>query len=108
MTFLELVNEVLARLRENSVSTVTQTSYSTLIGHYINDTKRQVEDAWDWEALSITIPVSVVAGTTTYVVTGLGTRQKNVTINCVTTGRETPIRNVPAKWIQDQQQLSTV
>lgn len=108
MTYLELVNEVLVRLRESTVATVGQTAYSRLIGLYVNDAKRQVEDAWDWEALSVTLPVSVVAGTTTYVVTGLGVRQKNVTINCVTTGHETPIRNVPAKWIENQQQLSTV
>lgn len=108
MTFLDLVNEVLARLRENSVSTVTQTSYSTLIGLYINDTKRQVEDAWNWDALNTTITQVLVAGTTSYVVTGSGTRQKDVTVNCVTTGSETPLRLVSMKWIENQQQLSTV
>lgn len=108
MTYLELVNEVLARLRENQVSTVTQNAYSTLIGHYVNDTKRQVEDAWTWDALSTTITLSISAGTTSYVVTGSGTRQKDVTVNCVTVGREAPIRLVSMKWIENQQQLTTV
>jgi len=31
-TFLQAVNDVLIRLRENQVSTVTETTYSTLIG----------------------------------------------------------------------------
>jgi len=108
MTFLELTNEVLARLRENTVSTINQTAYSTLIGHYVNDAKRQVEDSWNWEVLSTTISVSVVPNTTVYTVTGIGTRQKDVTINCTTTGKEFRLINKPAKWIQDQYQLTTV
>ena len=42
MTYLELVNDVLVRLRETTVSTVTQTAYSSLIGKFVNDGKRQV------------------------------------------------------------------
>lgn len=108
MTYLDLVNEVLVRLRENPVSTVSQTGYSALIGLYVNDTKRQVEDAWTWDALDTTLTLPIVAGTTTYVVTGSGTRQKDVTVNCVTAGREAPIRLVSMRWIENQQQLTTV
>ena len=105
-TFLQLVNETLTRLRENQVSTYTETAYSTLIGHFINDAKRQVEDAWNWDALSTTITLNTVAGTTNYVVTGSGIRQRDVTINDTTSqGR---VLNVPIQWIVDQQQLSTV
>lgn len=108
MTYLELVNEVLNRLRDNSVITVSQNAYSTLIGRFVNDAKKRVEDAWNWECLSTNLPVSVVTGTTTYVVTGVGVRQKDVTINCTTVGNQIRLRNIPAKWIEDQQQLSTV
>lgn len=107
MTYLDLVNEVLRRLRENTVATVNQSAYSRLIGYYVNDSKRQVEDAWNWEALSQSLPVTTSPGTTTYTITGSGIRQKDVTANITTSGNQTPMRQVPAKWIQDQQQLTT-
>lgn len=106
MTYLQLVNAVLARLRESSVSTVTSTSYSTLIGKFVNDAKRQVEDAWNWDALSQTITVTTSAGTSTYTVTGSGLAPKDTVIND-STNRVT-LRNVPIQWILDQQQLTTV
>jgi len=105
MTYLQIVNEVLARLRENSVASVTTTNYSTLIGHFVNDAKRQVEDAWNWEVLGITATVTTTPGTYSYTVTGSGKKQKNVTVNVV---GETPLRLVSSSWIQDQQQLTTV
>ncbi len=48
MTYLEIINEVLARLRESSVQTSAQTTYSSLVGRFVNDAKRQVEDAYSW------------------------------------------------------------
>lgn len=106
MTFLELVNEVLVRLREPTVSTVNSTAYSRLMGLFVNDAKRQVENAWDWDVLGVNLPVVTVAGTTSYVVTGSGTRQKNITVNNVTSGRQSKLQAVPARWIEDQQQLT--
>lgn len=108
MTYLELVNEVLYRLREDAVSTVSQDSYSRLMGLYVNDAKRQVEDAWNWDSLGVSTPVTTVAGTTIYTVTGSGIRQKDITVNITTSGNQTPVRQVSAKWIQDQRQLTTV
>lgn len=106
MTFLQLCNEVLQRLRESTVSSVSSTAYSTLIGHFINDAKRQVEDAWNWDALSTTISITTAPGTSNYTIVGSGRRQKDVSVND-TTNRVT-LTNKPAKWIQDQQQLSQV
>ena len=40
MTYLQLVNSVLRRLRENEVDTVAETSYSALIGDFVNDAKQ--------------------------------------------------------------------
>ena len=75
MTYLEAVNEVLARLRESTVATLTQNAYATLIGHFVNDAKRQVEDAWDWDVQNTTITINTVGGTSGYTLTGSGTRQ---------------------------------
>jgi hypothetical protein len=100
------VNSVLARLREASVTTINETTYSTLIGKFINDAKRQVEDAYAWEALSTTITLPTVASTTTYTVSGSGRRQKAVYVNNATS--KFKLANVPIQWITDQQQLSDV
>lgn len=105
MTYLEAVNEILLRLRENQVSTVSETAYSQLIGKFCNDAKRQVEDAWNWDALSTTVTLNTVAGTTNYTVTGSGIRQRDVTINDST--NLSKLQNVPIQWIIDQQQLAS-
>lgn len=72
MTYLELVNDVLLRLRESAVSTVSLTQYSQLIGKFVNDAKRQIEDAYDWNALGVEIDVTTVANTYQYSLTGAG------------------------------------
>jgi hypothetical protein len=73
-TYLELVNDVLVRLRENEVTSVNDTSYSKLISKFVNDAKRQVEDAYNWNALSETITVSTTANLFNYVLTNAGIR----------------------------------
>tara|TARA_R110002126_G_scaffold94767_1_gene223404 strand:- start:37 stop:684 length:648 start_codon:yes stop_codon:yes gene_type:complete len=72
MTYLELINDVLVRLRETTVSTTTETTYSTLIGKFVNDAKRQIEDAFSWNALGQTITVTTAASTASYSLTGAG------------------------------------
>jgi hypothetical protein len=72
MTYLELVNDVLTRLRETNVSTVSETSYSALVGKFVNDAKRQIEDSYTWNALSQTITVTTVAAQSSYSLTGAG------------------------------------
>ncbi len=106
MTYLEAVNNVLARLRESSVATVTETAYSSLIAKFVQDAKRQVEDAWQWDWLSTTITVTTAAGTSTYTVTGSGRRHRDIDVNDTT--NQARLANVPIQWIIDQQQLSTV
>lgn len=74
MTYLQLVNSVLRRLREDEVSTIEESDYSKLIGDFINDAKRQVEDAWDWTALRNTYTITTTSGTSTYALTDFGVR----------------------------------
>lgn len=76
MTYLNLVNNVLRRLREDEVSSVQDTTYSKLAGDLVNDAKRMVEDAWDWSALRTTLTVTTSAGTFNYVLTGSQNRIK--------------------------------
>jgi hypothetical protein len=72
MTYLELVNDVLVRLRESTVSIVGETTYSALIGKFVNDAKRQIEDSYNWNCLSQTITVTTTGGTSSYALTGAG------------------------------------
>ena len=72
MTYLELVNDVLVRLRESTVSTVGETTYSSLIGKFVNDAKRQIEDSYSWNVLAQTITVTTTSGTSSYALTGAG------------------------------------
>ena len=72
MTYLELVNDVLTRLRETNVTTVSETSYSALVGKFVNDAKRQIEDSYTWNALSQTITITTVAAQSSYSLTGAG------------------------------------
>lgn len=75
-TYLELVNDILVRLREPEVTTVQENTLSKLIGKLVNDSKRQVEDSFNWSALVTDISVSTVDNTSTYSVTGSGNRFK--------------------------------
>ena len=72
MTYLQLVNDVLVRLREEQVSTVSETTYSSLIGKFVNDAKRAIEDSYEWNTLGPTVVVSTTASTSSYSLTGAG------------------------------------
>ena len=80
MTYLNLVNGVLRRLRENEVATVQADSYSKLIGDLVNDAKDLVESAWDWSALRTTLAINTVDGTYNYSLTGSGDKIKELNV----------------------------
>lgn len=65
-TYLEIVNKVMRRMREQAVASVAENSYSLLIGEFVNDAKRAVEDAWAWRALIDTVTITTAAGTPSY------------------------------------------
>ena len=70
MTYLNLVNNVLRRLRETEVSSVQTTAYSKLIGDIVNDAKDLVENSWDWSALRTTLTITTTADVFNYALTG--------------------------------------
>lgn len=76
MTYLQLVNKVLIRLREDEVSSVNENNYSKLIGEFVNDALRQVEDAWDWSSLRSTITANTQEGVFNYILTGSGNNSR--------------------------------
>ena len=74
MTYLELVNKVLRRLRESEVDTVQGTgnsnSYARLIGDFVNEAKSQIEVAWDRSALRSTLTLTTTPNVFNYELNG--------------------------------------
>ena len=92
MTYLELINDVLIRLRETTVSTNAETTYSTLIGKFVNDAKRQVEDAFSWNVLGQNITLTTTANTYSYSLTGAG--QKFQVMDAINTTSNVGMQNI--------------
>jgi len=72
--YIQLVNDVLIRLREPEVTSVQENGYSKLIGKFVNDAKRQAEDAYNWNALSDTLSATTTSGVFNYILVGSGQR----------------------------------
>ena len=92
MTYLELINDVLIRLRETTVASNNETTYSTLIGKFVNDAKRQVEDAFSWNVLGQNITLTTVANTYSYSLTGAG--QKFQVMDAINTTSNVGMQNI--------------
>ena len=78
-TYLSVVNSVLRRLREREVTSVNDNSYARLIGTFVNDAKREVEDAWNWTHLKSTIQVDTEQSVFRYELSGSGQRFRLLT-----------------------------
>lgn len=72
LSYLQIINRVLGRLREDSVAASNTTTYSTFIGTLVNQVKAEIEDAFHWNSMRDTYSVTAVPGTTSYVLTGAG------------------------------------
>lgn len=92
-TYLELVNDILVRLREPEVTTVNENVLSKLVGKLLNDSKRQVEDAYNWNSLTDTLIIETLADTFGYVLNGSGLMFKVIDAQDIT-NRKT-LRNIP-------------
>ena len=75
MTYRELINQVLIRLREDTISadwsgnindSGTVSAYHKVIGSLVNDSKRGVEERHDWLNLRESITFNTVVGTKNY------------------------------------------
>ena len=66
MTFLEIINAVMRRLREDEVASSNASSYSKLIGDFVNHAIYDCEHAWDWNVLKETITVTTAASVSDY------------------------------------------
>jgi hypothetical protein len=100
MNYIQLVNSVLRRLRETEVSSVADNAYSKLIGEFVNDAKRQAEDAYPWNALSDTLTASTADGIFNYILVGSGQRFR--VIDVLNDTSNTVVQNATTRWMNDQ------
>ena len=104
-TYLDVVNNVLRRLREPVVSSVTDTDYSSMIGVLVNDAKREVEDAADWNALTQTLTAVTSANIFNYVLVGSRTRFR--VMDVLNDSDDFAMRYAPSTWMNRMFMLDT-
>lgn len=105
MTYLNLMNNVLRRLREEETTSVTSTTYNKMVGDFINDAKKLVEESADWSALRSTITISTTASDNTYSLTDGG---DNVKVMCVVNDTSNLFMEYQTKdWFNEQLYISS-
>lgn len=72
MTYLNIMNNVLRRLREEEVNSVNESTYSKMVGDFINDAKTIVEQSTDWSGLRAVMPLFTLVDDNTYSLVGSG------------------------------------
>lgn len=75
-------------------------SYSKLIGVYVNDAKREVEDAYDWNSLTTTLTANTTDSLFNYVLTGSGTRFR--VIDVLNDTNDTQMNYAATVWMDKQ------
>jgi hypothetical protein len=104
MNYLSLVNDVLVRLREPEASSVSDNAYVKLIAKFVNDSKRVVEDSYNWNSLSDTLSAATTADIFNYVLVGSGQRFR--VIDVINDTQNSFVELASTKWM-DQQFLMT-
>jgi len=69
MTYLEIINEVLSRLREDTVSSSTESTYSQLIGRFVKQAYIECANAYEWPQLDETVDTAISASDTSFTIT---------------------------------------
>ena len=105
MTYLNLMNSVLRRLREEETTSVTSTTYVKMVGDFINDAKTLVGQAADWSALRETITITTTASDNTHSLTGGG---DNIKVMSMLNDTENLFMEYQTKdWFNEQLYISS-
>ena len=112
MTYREIINSVLRRLREETIASdwsgnindSTITPYQKLVGELVNDAKKSVESYHNWNALRETFNIQTKVGNMQYTL-GDANRGSGVSFTVLdvinqTTG--TVLEQVPNDWMNEQ------
>ena len=105
LTYREAINEVLIRLREDTISSdwsgnindsTTVSAYEKVIGALVNDSKRMVEERHDWLNLRDTVDIATVNGTENYT---LGSGQELKILDAINNTTGMHLRQVGRTYI---------
>lgn len=105
-TYLNILNSVQRRLRENVSEDVESNEYDTLLGIFIDDAKREYEDTWKWERYKEVISVNT-ADNDDIMNLGNNTSQRTQIRRGWNTTSADPISSIPMSWILDNQLSSS-
>ena len=64
--YLDIVNSVLRRMRESTVSSLYENKQSSVVAEFVNDAKRECEDAHDWSVFRTDLALATSAGVSSY------------------------------------------
>lgn len=108
VTVKDMVNKILTRMRESSVTSINDTEHSSAILRFLNDAKREVEDAFNWTSLQQTLTVATVAGTHTYAIEegSVYTNQRSRIIDVFNDTTEVRLVAVPFDFARRQSQTT--
>tara|TARA_R100000544_G_scaffold15963_1_gene7491 strand:- start:96 stop:764 length:669 start_codon:yes stop_codon:yes gene_type:complete len=105
MTYRELINEVLIRLREDTIpidwsgninDSTTVSDYQKVIGSMVNDSKKSVENYHDWLVLRETKDISTVSGTKNY---NLSSGQEFKVVDAINNATGTQLSQVSRSYL---------
>jgi hypothetical protein len=108
MTYRELINEILIRLREETIpvdwsgninDSTTITDYQKVVGSLVNDAKRNIEGYHDWLILRETVNIPTVVGTENY---NLSSGQQIKILDVVNNTTATQLVQVSQSYINKQ------
>lgn len=108
-TQLSIVNRLLVRLRESTVSSIALSDYAALLASFINEAKEDIEDMWFWTVNETEIDTSILSdGTREYDLTTTTDRSflvRNLDDNIpmmfdITAGEEGQMEDIPLKELR--------
>jgi len=112
MTYREIINSVLLRLREDTIASdwsgnindSTLTPYQKLVGVLVNDAKKNVESYHDWNALRESFNIRLKTGNMQYTL-GDALRGSGVTfkvLDVINQNTGQVLQQVPNDWMNEQ------
>jgi hypothetical protein len=106
MIYIDIVNNVLRRLRESEVQTIAQTSYSKLIGDFVNDAKTIVDSAWRWSQYRVEIDFNTTNNVGMYSLTNSGVNP--VVVNALNDTTNVFLEYQSPTWFEQQTKLQDI
>lgn len=104
MNYLDIVNSVLRRMRQNTVSSLYENRQSAVIAEFVNDAKRECDDAHDWSAYRTDLTIGTSDGINTYELTGSENRATIIDVRNTT--QKCMINPVSSAYIRRQSLVS--